>query len=119
LTIKGSFSWGISNQDKEEKDKLQEKANKREEKKLEKTQGTLAKWMHKYVIPARKVKYDIPVPSRSLDHVLNLKEIDLKVKKGEFVVIIGEVGSGKTSLLSTMIGEMIHFPKKEIEFIGD
>jgi len=43
----------------------------------------------------------------------------LKVKKGEFVVIIGEVGSGKTSLLSTMIGEMIHFPQKEIDFIGD
>jgi len=118
LTVQGSFSWGISSQDKEERDKLEEKAKKRDEKRLEKTQGTLTKWMRK-AIPARKVKYDIPVPSRSLDHILNLKDIDLKVNKGEFVVIIGEVGSGKTSLLSTMIGEMIHFPQKEIDFIGD
>ena len=71
------------------------------------------------IIPARKQKFDIPVPSRSLDHILSINDMDLKVKKGEFVVIIGEVGSGKTSLLSTMIGEMIHFPQKEIDFIGD
>ena len=75
--------------------------------------------MLRKVIPARKQKFDIPVPARSLDHILNIKNIDLKVKKGEFVVIIGEVGAGKTSLLSTMIGEMIHFPQKEIDFIGD
>jgi len=48
-----------------------------------------------------------------------MKNIDLKVKKGEFVVIVGEIGSGKTSLLNTMIGEMIHVPQKEIDFIGD
>ena len=71
------------------------------------------------IIPARKQKYEIPVPARSLETILNIKDIDLKVKKGEFVVIIGEVGAGKTSLLSTMIGEMIHVPQKEIDFIGD
>ena len=35
LTVKGSFSWGISSQDKETKDKLQEKAKKKEEKRLD------------------------------------------------------------------------------------
>lgn len=116
--MQGSFSWGISTLDKESKDKLQEKAKKREEKSLAKSQGTVGKWMSK-MIPARSKIYDIPVPSRSLEHILNINDIDLKIKKGEFVVIIGEVGSGKTSLLSTMIGEMIHIPKKEIDFIGD
>ena len=43
----------------------------------------------------------------------------MQVKKGEFVVIIGAIGSGKSSLLNTMIGEMIHVPNKEIDFIGD
>lgn len=71
------------------------------------------------VLPARKKIYDIPLQPRSLDHILNIKDIDLKVKKGEFVVIVGEVGSGKTSLLNTIIGEMIHVPQKEIDFIGD
>lgn len=61
-------------------------------------------------MPARKKIYDIPLQPRSLDHILNIKDIDLKVKKGEFVVIVGEVGSGKTSLLNTIIGEMIHVP---------
>ena len=35
------------------------------------------------------------------------------------MVIVGEVGCGKTSLLNTMIGEMIHVPQNEIDFIGD
>ena len=66
LTVQGSFSWGISSQDKETKDKLQEKAKKKEERRLEQTQGTFKKLLRK-IIPARKQKFDIPVPSRSLD----------------------------------------------------
>ena len=116
--MQGSFSWGIGSLDKETKDKLQEKAKKAEEKRLEETQGKVKKWMGK-ILPARKQEFDIPLPPRSLEYILNIKDIDLKVKKGEFVVIIGEVGSGKTSLLNTMIGEMIHVPQKEIDFIGD
>lgn len=50
---------------------------------------------------------------------MNLKDIDLKVEKGEFVIIVGEIASGKSSLLNTIFGEMIHIPQKEIEFIGD
>ena len=53
LTVQGSFSWGISSQDKETKDKLQEKAKKKEEKRLEQTQGTFKKLLRK-IIPARK-----------------------------------------------------------------
>ena len=50
---------------------------------------------------------------------MNIKDIDLKVNKGEFVVIIGEVGSGKSSLINAMVGEMIHLPQEEIDFVGD
>ncbi|KAI5966908.1 uncharacterized protein KGF55_000317 [Candida pseudojiufengensis] len=35
-----------------------------------------------------------------------LKDIDLKIKKGEFVVITGLIGSGKSSLLAAMSGFM-------------
>ena len=61
----------------------------------------------------------IPHEPRSLDHILNLKDIDLKVNKGEFVIIVGEKASGKSSLLNTIFGEMIHIPQKEVDFIGD
>ena len=33
--------------------------------------------------------------------------MDLTIKKGEFVCIIGEIGAGKSSLLSSLIGDML------------
>ena len=41
-----------------------------------------------------------------------LHDVNLQVDKGEFVYIIGKVGSGKSSLLKTMYGEL---PIKEGE----
>lgn len=35
-----------------------------------------------------------------------LSEVDLELQKGEFVYLIGKVGSGKTSLLKTFYGEL-------------
>ncbi|KAK8803750.1 hypothetical protein WA158_001444 [Blastocystis sp. Blastoise] len=35
-----------------------------------------------------------------------LKDINLKVKKGSLVAVVGRVGSGKTSFVSALIGEM-------------
>ena len=47
---------------------------------------------------------------RSLDNIIDLKDINLQVKKGDFVVIIGEVASGKSTLLNALIGEMVYLP---------
>ena len=44
----------------------------------------------------------------SKDSCVNLRNIKLSVKKGEFVCVIGDVGSGKSSLLSAIIGDMIY-----------
>ena len=37
-----------------------------------------------------------------------LKDIDLQIKQGEFVCIIGDVGSGKSSLLNSIIGDLLY-----------
>ena len=42
----------------------------------------------------------------------------MRVKKGEFVCIIGELGSGKSSLISSVIGDMIFVPENEITVAG-
>ena len=51
--------------------------------------------------------------------MINLSDVELEIKKGEFVVVVGEVGSGKSSLINAINGEMIYLPQKEIDFIGD
>jgi len=35
-------------------------------------------------------------------------DLNLSVKQGEFVCVIGDVGSGKSSLLSTIIGDLLY-----------
>lgn len=35
-----------------------------------------------------------------------LKDIELKVGKGEFIAVIGQVAAGKSSLISAILGEM-------------
>jgi ABC-type glutathione transport system ATPase component len=37
-----------------------------------------------------------------------LRKINMEVRRGELVTVIGRVGSGKTSLLNSMLGEMKH-----------
>lgn len=60
----------------------------------------------------------MPDVEKPLKDFLNLRNVDLKVKKGEFVCVIGDVGSGKSSLLSAIIGDMIYLPRKEIDVFG-
>ena len=54
----------------------------------------------------KKIKYDIV-----------LKNINLEIKKGEIVAIIGEVGSGKSSLLQAMLNSLILLNPKECDGI--
>lgn len=46
-----------------------------------------------------------------------LEEVNLELKKGEFVYFIGKVGSGKTSLLKTIYGEL-EIQSGEAEVMG-
>ena len=57
-----------------------------------------------------KVKYELEYKSRTLDEIAQLKDIKFEVKKGEFVIIIGKIQSGKSSLMKAMVGEMMNVP---------
>lgn len=41
---------------------------------------------------------------------MTLRDVEFEVMRGEFVCVIGDTGSGKSSLLNAIIGDMIHVP---------
>ena len=55
--------------------------------------------------------------SKTINDVINLKDIELKVRKGELLMVVGKVGSGKTSLLSAIQGEMIDIKSEVLDTI--
>ena len=111
--------------DKESKDKTKKKKSKssevnKEEEKLnselnvalenqtEITQQTLIDEESKTQTNEDKPKEK--TETKTLNKFIQLKNIDLTVKKGDFVCVIGDVGSGKSSLLNAIIGDMIFVP---------
>ena len=50
---------------------------------------------------------------------MNLRNLNITIKRGEFVCIIGDVGAGKSSLLSALIGDMLCVPASYIEEAGN
>ena len=49
---------------------------------------------------------------------MTLKAIDFEVMRGELICIIGDTGSGKSSLLNAIIGDMIYVPQECIDEFG-
>ena len=90
LEVKGNFSWGLTDKKEEEKDK--DKDSEKEEEKEDK------------LIESKDSK------KKGLEKFVQLRDIDLKISKGEFVCVVGDVGSGKSSLLHAIIGDMIYIP---------
>jgi ABC-type lipoprotein export system ATPase subunit len=48
---------------------------------------------------------------KKVSDLTTLKNMSLQIKKGEFVCIIGDVGSGKSSVLNSMIGDLLYLEK--------
>ena len=95
VEIKGvNFSWGLQVADKEDEDEDKTKDKKAEERKED---------------LERKL---------TVSETITLNGIELSVKQGEFVCIIGDVGSGKSSLLSAINGDMLQVSGEFIEQQG-
>lgn len=93
-----SFSWGIRSQKDEEdekKDKDKGKGN---------TYAKKAGKRQKLVQQHDKLM-DTEI---KLSDVITLKDIKLKVKPGQLVCIIGDVGSGKSSLINALLGDLLY-----------
>ena len=48
---------------------------------------------------------DNEISKQTVENSILLRNLNLKIFKGEFVCIIGEVGSGKSSLIHALLGD--------------
>lgn len=51
--------------------------------------------------------------------MINLKDINFVVKKGEFVAVIGGVGAGKSSFVKAIVGNMKYVDPETLRLLGD
>ena len=83
--MNASFSWGIQLKDKDEENSNdKDENNKKQEKKKRKT---------------KKENEESSPP-------ITLENINARVEKGSFTAIVGNVGTGKSSFLNAVLGEM-------------
>lgn len=91
-----SLSWGLEPEVEEDKKKKKKKkkisTEQQEEEKKEEEE---------------KLKKKEALENTSLQKLQVLSDLDISIKKGEFVCIVGDVGSGKSSILSSLVGDLV------------
>ena len=122
VQIKGNFTYGVSpvkdyDEKKKALEKIEEKYKKAEEKRIKEL--PLFKRMLENLKLKRYVKHELKFAPRTLNEISHLKNIDLNIKKGEFVIIIGKIQAGKSSLMKALVGELMNIPQRELDFVGD
>lgn len=56
----------------------------------------------------------------NVDKTFGFKSVDIKLEKGELAMIVGRVGSGKSSVLLSLFNEMQHTnPKESCKYVSD
>jgi ABC-type transport system involved in cytochrome bd biosynthesis fused ATPase/permease subunit len=103
VTISNSanFHWGFKNEGKKGSITLEKKEKKVEDKDDKKLKLLDPDGEGDLLTPKKQ-------DNQTLGQFLALKKLNLQIRKGEFVCIIGDVGSGKSSLLSALIGDLLY-----------
>ncbi|KAG6830040.1 hypothetical protein H0H92_002458 [Tricholoma furcatifolium] len=112
VSVDGDFTWEVAGKPEEKHSQTDAKGRKKG-KKSKKSESVLPTSVD-------------PASSSSLggedwseeDKPFELEGLKLKVSKGSFVAIVGRVGSGKSSVLQAMIGEM-RKTRGNVKFGGD
>ncbi|KAF5390969.1 hypothetical protein D9757_004019 [Collybiopsis confluens] len=104
----GDFVWDVPPLAKDEKSDAPENANvkqKQGEKKRSKKEK-IVELTEERVLPITNPEHpeDPQIPQENKP--FELKNLKLTIPKGAFVAIVGKVGSGKSSILQALIGEM-------------
>ncbi|PFH48819.1 hypothetical protein AMATHDRAFT_64587 [Amanita thiersii Skay4041] len=104
VQVDGDFTWETTGKvdakfdtSSKDSDKQDKKSKDGEKSKVKQEKGTLLTSMEKREEVAEDKKEEKP---------FELQNLNLRVPKGSFVGIVGRVGSGKSSVLQALIGEM-------------
>jgi ABC-type glutathione transport system ATPase component len=100
----GNFFWGLETKAEKKPSNEDNKTNKDEI--VEEKEEPLIK------------KQEAEKSEGMISSTLTLKRINVEIKHGEFVCVIGDVGSGKSSLLSAIIGDMLFIQNSFLEKHG-
>lgn len=117
IRVNGSFTWeAVGDTDKKVEDVKGESQSPKDETKPTKKRKWWSKKQKGDILPAPTTSETVsqPLDESENENEKNLKEetpfsltnISMKVLKGQFVAIVGRVGSGKSSLLQSLVGEM-------------
>jgi ABC-type polysaccharide/polyol phosphate transport system ATPase subunit len=82
IEIKGNFYWKKGKFDEEDDDDYKKKKEKKKEKEKVKTEK-----------------------EKEAEDILILKNIDMKIEKGKLIGVLGKVGSGKSTILNSLLCE--------------
>lgn len=97
----GNFFWGLDGKNSDKKKSVQSVINQGDGSSEEKKEPLIEKAEER--------------SEGTVESLITLKDINVEIKHGEFVCIIGDVGSGKSSLLSAIIGDMLYIDQKFLE----
>ncbi|KAF9562072.1 multidrug resistance-associated ABC transporter [Agrocybe pediades] len=113
VKVDASFEWeNVVKLEAESKDNPQAKIKAAKEKKEQKKKEKAAK-KKKVEVPGTETSEKAEVqaepgtsPEAPEEKPFCLEDLHLEIRKGDFVAIVGRVGSGKSSILQALIGEM-------------
>ena len=101
----GNFSWGVEQREEKPQTYLPLQKSRNDTKKSKSIYNSNNKHYNQF----QSIEvFPLLLPN-------TLKNINLTVNKGEFICIIGEVGSGKSSLLYAILNNLIQLPGKNGE----
>ncbi|RCK59331.1 Oligomycin resistance ATP-dependent permease YOR1 [Candida viswanathii] len=112
--VDATFHWEIFEDEDDDEDKEEEsgddqkKLSRKEKKKLKKEKAERAKKRKERQLEREQREKDLKELGikESTSNFKGLQAINLTIDKGEFVVITGSIGSGKSSLLNAIAGFM-------------
>ena len=104
VTGKAIFTWDLENEDEPDDGKKEGKKKEKDGKK----NGTISNGKIENGKESNGLGNGLVngTNAKEKKEIFHLRDIEFSVKKGSFTAVIGQVGSGKSSLLSALLGEM-------------